>query len=82
MKTQLFVGRICGVNFVQIKLEVGRKHKASSLQELKYPKSKNKKKDFCGFEPAKMHCEFLDVTNAFQMKFDELSNQKVIKEIV
>ena len=23
-----------------------------------------------------MHCEFTDVTNAFQMRFDELSNPK------
>ena len=36
MKTQLFVGRIYGVNYVHIKLEVGRKDKASLLQELKY----------------------------------------------
>ena len=40
------------------------------------PKSKNKKKDFCGFEPAKVHCEFPGVTNVFQMIFDELSNSK------
>ena len=24
------------------------------------------KKLFCGFEPAKMHCEFTYITNAFQ----------------
>ena len=36
MKTHLFVGGICGVNYIQRKLEVSRKHKASSLQELKY----------------------------------------------
>ena len=35
-ETQLFVRIICGVNHVQIKLEVDRKHKASILQELKY----------------------------------------------
>ena len=46
-----------------------------------YSKSNNKKKDFFGFDSVKMHCGFLDVTNAFQMRFDELSNSKGIKEI-
>ena len=30
--------------------------------------------DFCGFEPAKMHCEFMYITNAFQIRFDVISN--------
>ena len=49
---------------------------------LNYSESNNKKKYFCDFESAKMHCEFLDVTNAFQMRNDELSNSKGKKEIV
>ena len=34
----------------------------------------NKKIIFCGFEPAKMHCEFKYKTNAFQDEFWDLSN--------
>ena len=34
----------------------------------------DKKKDFCGFEPTKVHREFIDFTNAFQMRFDVISN--------
>ena len=50
-------------------------HKIYFSQALSvYPKSNNKKKSFSSFEPAKMHCWFLDVTNAFQMKIWLLSN--------
>ena len=31
------------------------------------------KKFFCGFEPAKMHCEFTYTTNAFQDESWDLS---------
>ena len=34
------------------------------------------KKFFCGFEPAKMHCEFTYTTNAFQDESWNLSNSK------
>ena len=34
----------------------------------------NKKKDRCGFEPAKMYWTFYSITNAFQMIFDAKSN--------
>ena len=34
------------------------------------------KKFFCGFSPAKMHCEFTYTTNAFQDKSWDLSNSK------
>ena len=34
------------------------------------------KKFFCGFEPAKMHCEFMYTTNAFQDESWDLSNSK------
>ena len=34
------------------------------------------KKIFCGFEPAKMHCEFMYTTNAFQDESWDLSNSK------
>ena len=32
------------------------------------------KKFFCGFEPAKMHCEFMHTANAFQDESWDLSN--------
>ena len=38
------------------------------------PKWKDKKNDFCGFEPAKMHCDFTYFPNAFQTRFDRISN--------
>ena len=34
----------------------------------------NKKNFFCGFEPAKMHCEFAYTANAFQDESWDLSN--------
>ena len=34
----------------------------------------NKKNFFCGFEPAKMHCEFAYTTNAFEDESWNLSN--------
>ena len=40
--------------------------------EFLYPKSNNKKKFVYCFESAKMHCEFSDVTNAFQMEIKVL----------
>ena len=40
------------------------------------PTIKEQKEGFLWFESAKMHCEFPDITNAFQMRFDELSNSK------
>ena len=39
-----------------------------------YPESNYKKEDFCGFEPTKMHCEFMHITNAFQIRFYVISN--------
>ena len=40
------------------------------------------KKFFCGFEPAKMHCEFTYTTNAFQDESWNLSNSKVMNLIL
>ena len=39
-----------------------------------YPEYKNKKKAFCGFESAKMHCDFTYLTDAFHTRFDRISN--------
>ena len=35
---------------------------------------------FCGFEPAKMHCEFTYTTNASQDESWDLSNSKSYEE--
>ena len=40
------------------------------------PKIKEQKEGFLRFWTCQNHCEFSDVTNAFQMRFDELSNSK------
>ena len=39
-----------------------------------YPESNYKNEDFCGFEPVKMHCKFMYITNAFKIRFDVISN--------
>ena len=45
------------------------------------PKIDELKNDYYGFEPTKMHYEFMHKTNSFQIRFDKISNTKGKKEI-